>query len=84
MPGTPVQTILQTWTPAGARNRHLEARRLDKDRIEGSAKVVKVKVETAVGKIIGDAKLVAEGHAEQDEGTLQNAIGGIKDTIQGN
>jgi hypothetical protein len=57
---------------------------LDKDRIEGSAKVVKVKVETAVGKIIGDAKLVAEGHAEQDEGTLQNAIGGIKDTIQGN
>ncbi len=57
---------------------------MDKDRIEGSAKVVKGKIETAVGKITGDAKLEAEGRADQVEGKMQNAIGGIKDTIRGN
>jgi uncharacterized protein YjbJ (UPF0337 family) len=56
---------------------------MDKDRIAGSAKVVKGKVKEAVGKVLGDAKLNAEGKADQAEGTVQNAVGGIKDALRG-
>lgn len=56
---------------------------MDKDRIAGSAKVVKGKVKEAVGKVIGDAKLNAEGKADQVEGKVQNAVGGIKDALRG-
>ena len=54
---------------------------MDKDRVIGSAKVVKGKAKVAVGKAIGDAKLEADGQAEKVEGKIQNAVGGIKDTI---
>jgi uncharacterized protein YjbJ (UPF0337 family) len=56
---------------------------MDKDRIVGSAKVVKGKVKEAVGKTVGDAKLEAEGKADKIEGKVQNAVGGIKDTLRG-
>ncbi len=56
---------------------------MDKDRIAGSAKVVKGKVKEAVGKVIGDAKLNAEGKADQVEGKVQNAVGGVKDALRG-
>jgi uncharacterized protein YjbJ (UPF0337 family) len=56
---------------------------MDKDRIAGSAKVVKGKVKEAVGKAIGDAKLNAEGKADQVEGKVQNAAGSIKDAVKG-
>jgi uncharacterized protein YjbJ (UPF0337 family) len=55
---------------------------MDKDRVVGSAKVVKGKVKVAVGKAIGDAKLESEGQADKVEGKVQNAVGGIKDTIR--
>lgn len=55
---------------------------MDKDRIVGSAKVIKGKAKVAVGKVTGDAKLEAEGQAEKVEGRIQNAVGGIKDTIR--
>jgi uncharacterized protein YjbJ (UPF0337 family) len=55
---------------------------MDKDRVIGSAKVIKGKAKVAVGKAIGDSKLEAEGHAEKVEGKVQNAVGGIKDTIR--
>lgn len=55
---------------------------MDKDRVIGSAKVVKGKAKVAVGKAIGDSKLEAEGQAEKVEGKVQNAVGGIKDTIR--
>ncbi|HBZ43966.1 MAG TPA: CsbD family protein [Maritimibacter sp.] len=55
---------------------------MDKDRVTGSAKVVKGKAKVAVGKVIGDAKLEAEGEADKVEGKVQNAVGGIKDTIR--
>ncbi|MBL4558278.1 MAG: CsbD family protein [Rhodobacteraceae bacterium] len=48
---------------------------MDKDRIVGSAKVVKGKLKVAVGKSIGDSKLEAEGQAEKVEGKIQNAVG---------
>ncbi|MCE8440904.1 CsbD family protein [Rhodovulum sulfidophilum] len=48
----------------------------------GSAKVVKGTAKVAVGMAIGDAKLEAEGEADKIEGKIQNAVGGINDTIR--
>lgn len=56
---------------------------MDKDRIEGSAKQVKGAVKEATGKVLGDAKLEAEGKADKTKGKIQNAVGGIKDTLRG-
>lgn len=56
---------------------------MDKNRVIGSAKVVKGKVKQAIGKAIGDAKLESEGKADKIAGKVQNAVGGIKDTIKG-
>ena len=55
----------------------------DKDRIIGSAKVVKGNVKEVAGKAVGDAKLEAQGKADKIEGKVQNAVGGIKDTLKG-
>ncbi|TVQ53212.1 MAG: CsbD family protein [Rhodobacteraceae bacterium] len=55
---------------------------MDKDRVIGSAKVVKGKVKAAVGRALGDAKLVSEGEADKVEGKVQNAVGGAKDAIR--
>ena len=60
----------------------MEDEMIDKDRIAGSAKVVKGKVKEAVGKAVGDAKLESEGKADKIEGKLQNAVGGIKDALK--
>lgn len=55
---------------------------MDKDRIAGAAKVAAGKIKAAVGKVVGDAKLSSDGKAEQVEGKVQNAIGGLKDTLK--
>ena len=55
---------------------------MDKDRVAGSAKEIKGTVKQAVGKAVGDAKLELEGKADKIEGKVQNAIGGLKDTIR--
>ena len=56
---------------------------MDKDRVIGSAKVAKGKIKEAAGKVVGDAKLEAEGKADRIEGKLQNAVCGVKDTLRG-
>jgi uncharacterized protein YjbJ (UPF0337 family) len=56
---------------------------MDRDRVIGSAKVIKGKVNEAIGKAIGDAKLEAEGKADKIEGKVQNAVGGGRDTLRG-
>ena len=56
---------------------------IDKDRIEGSARQAKGTVKEVVGKVTGDAKLEAEGKADKAAGKVQNAIGGLKDTLRG-
>jgi len=56
---------------------------MDKDRIEGAAKQVKGKVKQKVGKAIGDSKMEGEGAAEHTTGKIQNAVGGLKDTLRG-
>jgi len=55
---------------------------LDKDRVYGTAKVVEGKVKVAIGRATGNAKLVAQGEAEQREGEMQNTVGGIRDAIR--
>jgi uncharacterized protein YjbJ (UPF0337 family) len=61
----------------------LEEEIMDKDRVVGSAKEIKGAVKQAVGKAVGDAKLESEGKTDKIEGKVQNAIGGIKDTLKG-
>ena len=56
---------------------------MDKDRVAGSAKVIKGRVKEAVGKAVGDAKLESQGKADKVEGKVQNTVGGLKDTLRG-
>jgi uncharacterized protein YjbJ (UPF0337 family) len=56
---------------------------MDKDRIKGSLKQAKGNVKEVVGKVTGDAKLEAEGKADETVGKIQNAVGGLKDTLRG-
>lgn len=54
----------------------------DHDRIEGSAKNIGGKIKEGAGKLTGDSKLQAEGKADQVEGKVQNAVGGVKDSLK--
>lgn len=56
---------------------------MDKDRVAGSAKQAKGAVKEAVGKVTGDSKLQAEGKSDKAAGKIQNAVGGLKDTLRG-
>jgi len=56
---------------------------MDKDRVVGSARQIKGTVKEVVGKAVGDSKLEAEGNADKIEGKVQNAVGGLKDTLKG-
>jgi len=55
---------------------------MDKDRVAGSAKQIKGTIKRAVGKAVGDTKLESEGKADKVEGKIQNAVGGIKDSVR--
>ncbi|MDP1913631.1 CsbD family protein [Brevundimonas sp.] len=54
----------------------------DHDRVEGAAKNLGGNIKEAAGKLTGDEKLKAEGRADQVEGKVQNAVGGMKDTLR--
>jgi uncharacterized protein YjbJ (UPF0337 family) len=56
---------------------------MDKDRIKGAVNQAKGALKETVGKVTGDAKLESEGKTNKIAGKVQNAIGGIKDTIRG-
>jgi len=56
---------------------------MDKDRVEGSWEQAKGKVKEVAGKVTGDAKTEAEGTAQKTAGKIQNAVGGLKDTLRG-
>jgi uncharacterized protein YjbJ (UPF0337 family) len=55
---------------------------MDKDRIEGSANQAKGAIKETAGKVTGDAKLQAEGTADKAAGKVQNAVGGLKDSLR--
>ena len=48
-----------------------------------SAELANAQLRDATGKAVGDAKLEAEGNADKIEGQVQNAVGGLKDTLKG-
>jgi len=54
---------------------------MDNNRIEGSIKQVKGIAEEAAGKLLGDAKLTAAGQADKIAGKVQNALGGLSDSL---
>ena len=56
---------------------------MDKDRIKGSAQQAKGALKELAGKVIGDAKLESEGKSDKVAGKVQNAVGGLKDTLRG-
>ena len=55
---------------------------MDNDRAEGSMKTMKGRVKEGLGKALGDSKLETEGKMDKAEGKVQNAIGGIKDSLR--
>lgn len=55
---------------------------MNKDRVEGSFEQAKGKVKEVAGKATGDTKLQSEGKAQQVAGKVQNAVGGVKDSVK--
>jgi uncharacterized protein YjbJ (UPF0337 family) len=53
---------------------------MDKERIRGAAQQVSIK--DIAGKVMGDAKLRAEGKADKAEGKIRNTVGGFKDSVR--
>ncbi|NHT75649.1 uncharacterized protein YjbJ (UPF0337 family) [Rhizobium sp. PP-F2F-G38] len=56
---------------------------MDKNRIEGGAKEAKGTVKEAVGKLVGNERLEAEGKIDKADGKAQSTLGKAKDTIKG-
>lgn len=56
---------------------------MDKDRVIGAGKQLLGSVKETAGKAAGDKKLQSDGAAEKIEGKIQNAVGGLKDTLRG-
>jgi uncharacterized protein YjbJ (UPF0337 family) len=55
---------------------------MDNDRLAGSANNVFGKVESAVGKAVGDSKTEAAGFSREAQGAVQNAFGQAKDAAR--
>jgi len=55
---------------------------MNEDRMKGSLKEAKGNIKEAAGKAMGDEKLKREGQADQVEGKVHNAVGGIKDALK--
>jgi uncharacterized protein YjbJ (UPF0337 family) len=55
---------------------------MDENRGIGSAKEIKGAAKEEAGKVVGDAKLQADGNADKAEGKVQNVIGGVNDAVR--
>ncbi|MGI4796297.1 MAG: CsbD family protein [Janthinobacterium lividum] len=54
---------------------------MDSDRVDGAATNMGGKLKDAVGGLIGDTGLQAEGKSDQVGGRVQNAYGSAKDAV---
>ena len=59
-----------------------ETRGVDADRVDGSVKKVGGNLKEGAGSLLGDEKMKREGRTDQAEGKLQNAWGGVKDSVR--
>ena len=55
---------------------------MDSDRIKGMGDQAKGSRKDAAGKITGDSKLQAEGKMDKAKGKVENAVGGMKDSLR--
>jgi uncharacterized protein YjbJ (UPF0337 family) len=55
---------------------------MDKMRAEGAGQKMGGKIKEAAGKLTGDAKLQADGRADQTAGGIKNAVGGAADAVR--
>jgi uncharacterized protein YjbJ (UPF0337 family) len=55
---------------------------VDKDRVDGSLKQMKGKVESKAGDITGDAGLKSKGRKDRVTGKVQNTWGNVKDGVR--
>ena len=55
---------------------------MDKDRLKGIGNKIKGALKKAAGRMTGDEKLKAEGHADTAKGTAQSTAGGAKDAVR--
>ena len=55
---------------------------MDKDRIKGSIRQIAGGIKEAAGKLLGDKKIETDGRIEKAGGAVQNAVGGMKDTVR--
>ncbi len=55
---------------------------VDENRVQGAWDQAKGAVKEGAGKLVGDAKLEAEGTADKVKGKAESAVGGAKDTIR--
>jgi uncharacterized protein YjbJ (UPF0337 family) len=62
---------------------HQVSGKMDKDRVVGAGKQIAGAAKQAIGELVGDAKLQADGKSDQIEGKIQNIVGSAKDTLRG-
>ena len=55
---------------------------MDNDRIKGMGDQAKGSLKDAAGKLTGDSKLQAEGKMDKVKGKVENAVGGMKDSLR--
>jgi uncharacterized protein YjbJ (UPF0337 family) len=55
---------------------------MNKDRIDGAKKQLLGNVKELAGKVLGDAKLQTDGKAQKIAGKIQNAAGGLEDSVK--
>jgi uncharacterized protein YjbJ (UPF0337 family) len=55
---------------------------MDNDRIKGMGDQAKGSLKDAAGKVTGDSKLQAEGKMDKAKGKVENAVGGMKDSLR--
>lgn len=56
---------------------------MDENRLEGAARQVGGKVQSAIGAVTGDEKSKAQGYIDDAAGSAQQTYGKIKDTVRG-
>jgi uncharacterized protein YjbJ (UPF0337 family) len=56
---------------------------MGKNRIVGSGKQIKGRVEEAIGKVASDRKLQARGNVDKMAGKIQKTIGDLSDALKG-